>query len=308
MALRVAKSKAPEIGRSQSASPDRFPVWGVATIAATVGAIVLIAPLTASLASSATTLLCLSLLIFGLPHGSLDIAMLRRSATLGARHVALIVTLYLGLAAITYALWVYASVAALASFLLIATVHFAEDWSDDLPPFFAVGAAVALLASPALLHSQAIAEIFVSLTGESSAVTIADLSILIAPVALIATGSAVWLMLREGKTARALETIAVVGGMVLLPPVIGFAIFFCLSHSPKHLSAARRTLRGHDREALMLTCAAMGIAAALCALRPSGGVADTAIFAAFVTLSVLTVPHMIVPHIVKRWRAVVVPQ
>jgi len=39
-----------------------------------------------------------------------------------------------------------------------------------------------------------------------------------------------------------------------------------------------------------------------------GAIADTAIFAAFVTLSMLTVPHMIMPRIVGRWRAVVVPR
>jgi hypothetical protein len=94
-------------------------------------------------------------------------------------------------------------------------------------------------------------------------------------------------------------------GMLLLPPIVGFAIFFCLSHSPKHFAAARAEVKGGDTEALLFTCAAICIAALVFALR-SGMVAenrsieDGAIFASFVTLSILTVPHMVVPRIANR--------
>lgn len=250
----------------------------------------------------ATGLLCLALLVFGLPHGSLDIAVMRRCATMGRRQVGVTIALYLGLAAATYVVWCVAPVLALASFLVIASIHFADDWADELPPFFAIGTAVALLAAPAVRHRHAISDIFVSLTGQSGAVTIANLLVLVAPVALVASVTGIGLMVSDGRAVRALETGAVLGGMLLLPPIAAFAIFFCLSHSPKHLAAARAEVRGRDAEALVVTCAAMAIAALVYAARSGMAIEDGAICASFVTLSILTVPHMIVPHIVNRQR------
>jgi Brp/Blh family beta-carotene 15,15'-monooxygenase len=196
--------------------------------------------------AGATSLLCLALLVFGLPHGSLDIAVMRHSAEMGRRRVGATILLYLGLAGAMYAIWYVAPVLALAGFLVIASVHFADDWADELPPFFAIGTAVALLTAPALLYHQVIADIFVSLTGQQGATMIADLSILVAPVTLIAAVVGVGLMVLNGHAMRALETGAVVGGMLLLPPIVGFAIFFCLSHSPKHFAAARAEVKGRD--------------------------------------------------------------
>jgi beta-carotene 15,15'-dioxygenase len=304
MALRVAHTDAPEIGRSLAASPDRFSVWGVASIVAVIVALWLGERQPSTLGSDATTPLCLALLVFGLPHGSLDIAAIRHSARLGRSQVVATVLLYLGLAAAMYIMWHFAPVLALASFFAIASVHFAEDWADRLPPFFAVGTAVAVLTAPALLHHQPVADIFVLLTGQQGAMTIADLSALVAPVALIATVTGIGLMIRDGLAMRALETGAAIGGMVLLPPIMGFAIFFCLVHSPKHFAAVRAEVSGAvhapDREAVLLTCAALGIAALIYATQGTIKVETKAIVACFVTLSVLTVPHMLVPHFVKK--------
>jgi beta-carotene 15,15'-dioxygenase len=303
MALRVAHTDAPEIGRSLAASPDRFSVWGVASIVAVIVALWLGERQPSTLGSDATTPLCLALLVFGLPHGSLDIAAIRHSARLGRSQVVATVLLYLGLAAAMYAVWCFAPVLALAGFLAIASVHFADDWADSLPPFFAIGTAVALLTAPALLYHQAIADLYYSLTSQQEATTIADLSVLLAPVALIAAVTGIGLMFRDGQAMRALETGAAIGGMVLLPPIIGFAIFFCLSHSPKHFAAARAEVRSRDAEALVFTCAAMVIAALVYASHGAVAMTDKAIFASFVTLSILTVPHMIVPRVLNRQRA-----
>jgi hypothetical protein len=87
--------------------------------------------------------------------------------------------------------------------------------------------------------------------------------------------------------------------MLLLPPVVGFAIFFCLMHSPTHFAAARAEVKGRDTEALLFTCAAIGIATCVYALRSGVVIEEKAIFASFVTLSILTVPHMVVPRIIN---------
>lgn len=301
LALRVAQSNASKIGRNLAVPPDQLSGWGAAAIASSWVAMVCIGNQTGGLDGSATSLLCLALLIFGLPHGSLDIALVRRSLQLSRRQVAAIVMLYLILAGATYSLWSAAPGLALATFLAIACIHFAEDWQADLPPFFAVGTAVALIAAPALLQRRHVADIFGSLTGQADATLTADLLILIAPVALITAGVGVMLMFRSGRPMRALETTAVLCGMVFLPPVLGFAIFFCLAHSPRHLASARAEVRGCDLEVLLLSGVAIAIAALVYQSRAGSIMEDKAAFAAFVTLSTLTVPHMLMPKVVHGW-------
>lgn len=305
MALRVAISNASEVGRSFAAPPDRFSTWQIASVALTIGALFLTNPRDV-LGSEASSVACLALLVFGLPHGSLDIAAIRQAVRLGRRQVLATVLLYLGCAAAMYAVWSLAPLFALAIFLGIAVVHFAEDWDHVLPPFFAIGTASALLTAPVLIHYQAIAEIFILLTGRTTAVVLVDLALLVAPVALIAAAIGVWLTARDGRRGQALETGTMLVGMILLPPVVGFAIFFCLSHSPRHFSAARATVGEGSYpalgEAALLTSAAFGIAALIYASQGVGGADNRAIVASFVTLSILTVPHMIVPHFLNRQR------
>lgn len=305
MALRVAQSNAPEIGRSPAASPDRFTLSDVLSVGATIAALAATAITPGAFEGGATSVLCLALLVFGLPHGSLDIAVLRRKLGMGPPRVIATLALYLACAAAMLAVWLLAPVAALGSFLIIAAAHFAEDWKDDLPPFFAVGTAVALLASPALGHSYDTVAIFVALTGQADAAVIVDLMLIVAPVALIAAAMGLALAIANGHGRRASETGATIVAMMALPPIAGFAIYFCLSHSPRHFRHARRAV-GEDShrfryDVVFLTLAALGFAVVL---YPAGGtapMADKAIFASFVTLSVLTVPHMIVPRIVN-WR------
>ena len=123
MPLRVALPNASEIGRSFAASPDCFSMWGVAAISATLVAVWLIGSGIDLAGSSLTNLLCLALLLFGLPHGSLDIALIRRRARLGPWQVVTTVSVYLGFAAATYAIWKIAPVWALAGFLVVAIFH-----------------------------------------------------------------------------------------------------------------------------------------------------------------------------------------
>jgi hypothetical protein len=96
----------------------------------------------------------------------------------------------------------------------------------------------------------------------------------------------------------------------LLPPVIGFALFFCFVHSPAQLREAIGQLQRPTREAwlriiLPLTLAALALAAMIGAAPVHLSLTAGALRACFVTLSVLTMPHMIVPYLARRYRAAV---
>lgn len=256
----------------------------------------------ANLGSGPPTLLaCLAIAVFGLPHGTFDLHLLRQRGQDGAT-LSFLLALYLGCAAATAVLWWVHPAAALTVFLLIAVVHFAEDWVETRSSFLSAGIALAIIAAPAVLHLAALQEIFTALTGSGDAARLGDVLVLVAPIALAVAAAGVFALVQNGRGDTALAAACSVGVMLVLPPVVGFALFFCLFHSPRHFRAALRDLRWrHARQWLPvvvpLTLAAIGIVAGLYAVGAQVDVAIRMVAATFMALSILTVPHMAVPVI-----------
>lgn len=252
--------------------------------------------------SAATNAACAAILVFGLPHGSLDIETIKRQGAADPARVPWVLLLYVGLAAATYILWRVHPVAALGAFVVIAVVHFAEDWDAVGSPFLAQGMAAALLCAPSFGHIEDMASLFVALTGAPEAATLAEIMRLVAPVAMAVAAVALVALRQRGEHALALAGAAALAGMTFLPPAIGFAAFFCLFHSPRHFRAAVSGLADLDpgRRRLIaaaLTLAALGIAALLFASEMRGDASARLVASSFMTLSILTVPHMAVPVI-----------
>lgn len=250
--------------------------------------------------SGATLVACAAILLFGLPHGSLDIETIKHQRAAGAARVPQVLLLYVGLAAAMYALWRIAPVAALAAFLVIAVVHFAEDWRDARSAFLAQGIAVSLLTAPALFHLAELDALFVALSGRVEGGIAADLMLLLAPMSMAVATIALASLWADGHRSLAVAGVAAIAGMTLLPPAIGFAAFFCLFHSPRHFRAAVADLSGLDSGhrrmiVVVLTLAALGVAAWLFASEVRADLTAQAVAASFMTLSILTVPHMAVP-------------
>ena len=57
--------------------------------------------------------------------------------------------------------------------VVVAVVHFSEDWDAGGSAFLAQGMAAALLCAPSFLHIDDMAELFVALTGAAAAATLA---------------------------------------------------------------------------------------------------------------------------------------
>jgi len=246
------------------------------------------------------TATCSALLIGGLPHGALDLAILRRDA---AQRMPSVLALYLGLAAVMALMWQIAPAVALALFLIMAMTHFAEDWSDSEHPFFALGIAIASLSAPALLHHQALSDLFVLLTGEPGAARLADTLLLVAPAAAACALLATLLLWHSGHRQSAVNAACALSAMLLLPPLTGFAIYFCLIHSPVHFRAGLSDLApGSDVTRLTVVATFGGLAIALAALQflPIAEPSSRWLVASFMTLSILTLPHMAVPLLLRR--------
>ena len=249
----------------------------------------------------ATRVACLSILLFGLPHGALDLEIIKRERGPGSLGLSALILLYLGLAGAMAFVWQVAAVAALAIFLVVAIVHFADDWPELGSTFLAQGTAIALLTAPALLHLPELERAFIALSGRGEAAVLANLLLLLAPMSMAVASVAMGTLWRTGFRDEAIVGALSLVAMIVLPPVIGFACFFCLSHSPRHLRAALAQTANPDRARWVVpvvTLAAMGIAALLFAASPRVDLSASLVAASFMTLSLLTVPHMAVPVIV----------
>ena len=251
---------------------------------------------------------CLVILLFGLPHGALDLEIIKQQRRTGRLGMIALLLLYVGLAAAVAAFWRFSPVGALALFIGVSMVHFAEDWSDLGSAFLAQGMAIALLSAPTLFHLADIERLFIAVSGSSKAALIANLMLLIAPMSVAVAGMSLWTLWRTGLRDQAFVGGLALAGMIVLPPVIGFAFFFCLFHSPRHLQLARSQIASSIKWrwiVLLVTLAALGISALLFAGAMRTDMPARFVAASFMTLSLLTVPHMAVPLIARslaQWR------
>jgi len=282
------------------ARPERYvpavaSVAIIAGLALTGGAAWLASPAASAIAGAAIAL-------FGLPHGALDIEVLTRARAHGRHRFADVLTLYLGCAAAMAALWWLAPVVALVLFIAVAVLHFGEDWAAAGAPFLQHGLALALIAVPALLHRPEVAAIFIALTGIPAAGFVATALLVVAPVAVAVALVAVAAMIAAGGMYSAAAASISLVALLLLPPAPGFAVYFCMFHSPQHLRAAChglgwRSARQWLPVVVPVTAAALGIATLLYLVVPASGVPARVVAAVFMTLSVVTLPHLAVPRL-----------
>ena len=268
------------------------------------GGLLLAQPLGLHLAEDVPTAIAtLAILGLGLPHGAFDIELLRARAHGGIRQLAPILGLYLGVAAAAALVWSVAPLAALAGFIVVAVIHFSEDWTGTRSGFLATGIAAASIAAPALLHTADVARIFVALTADPAAALAAKLLAVAAPTALAVALAGIAALIAEHRRADAAAAASSLAALVFLPPVVGFAVFFCLFHSPRHFTAALRALASPRladwiRVAGPVTLAALAIVAVLYAGHDAGAVPLRLASATFMALSVLTMPHILAPRLV----------
>jgi Brp/Blh family beta-carotene 15,15'-monooxygenase len=164
------------------------------------------------------------------------------------------------------------------------------------------------------VRPQELAAAFSQLTGDASSQIAADIMLLLAPVALLLAlvkAATNWND-RDYKSGTTLLLSLL--AMAIFPPVIGFAVYFCLVHSPKQFAQSKSELQQQQR--LMARATARAPAMALWMVWPISAlamviaagifyteiridVASAALASVFMTLSMLTVPHMAMPMLVE---------
>jgi len=260
------------------------------------------------------TLLAAAVVIFGLPHGALDLNLVRGAASGSWSTLATAVVLYLLAAGVVLAIWVLAPVIALLGFLIIAVIHFGLGDTEDLN---GPQRAVEVVArggfagiAPIVFHPSTTRDLFALLVGPNST-TALDSSLAAASSsaavvwALCLAAALLWRALqhRSGWVAACAELILTTAIFAVFHPLAAFLLYFCFVHSVRHiadLGAARfpesgkRAARWLLHESLPFTVATILLAAVIWfAFARTAAYDQTMIRAIFWGLSALTVPHMI---------------
>ena len=241
----------------------------------------------------------LAILIIGMPHGASDILIARRLYSQGWFKLLSFVVGYFFLAIIVLITWHFYPIFSLSSFLLISALHFGlldtlANQTTDCKALraFIYGATPIII--PITFHTSEVNEIFKLLIFDES--DFAYQLDLLFPFWLIGV---IVLFAKNGrKTVRELlEIILLAFLLALIPPLWGFAFYFCFVHSVRHflnLSKILNEIEKFDIFAIIVTVAAtLMLILAATLLLTGEKIEDGLLRVTFIGLAALTVPHML---------------
>ena len=250
--------------------------------------------------SAQAAVLLAGVTLVGMPHGAFDHLVAARvlRPRLGAAWWAPFLAGYVALAGLVWTGWILVPALTLVAFLTLSVLHFGlgdtEGERAGVAGVIARGAMPILL--PVALHPAAVAPVFAALASSNTA-TLLPMLIearwLVVPWGLLVV---VW-----AGTATAWERVeaaVICAAFVLLPPLLAFALYFCVCHSLRHLLRLGAMLDPDDgRAAWFGVLRTAGPAALLCAIGSAALAAqgaETTIVPLFRILAALTLPHMAV--------------
>ena len=247
-----------------------------------------------------------AIVIIGLPHGAFDGAValaLGYGKTLKSM-LGFVVT-YVAISLFVVLFWLAFPVLALLLFLAISAVHFGI--GDSLPGAFILRGIQSLahgglvVVGVSLMHRPEVDPIFAHLVAGETSLLWAVLSIAAYGLAVILMGYAVLACRHPKLRLRFGELAGLALASYLLPPLVGFALYFCVVHSVRHVRHLWNDLRDSAYErrrmlplAVLFTGASWLAGTITLWLMPTTTeTLDGAILrVVFIGLAALTVPHM----------------
>ena len=252
-----------------------------------------------------------AIILLGVPHGGFDAAIARRSGwkMSGALSWLGFHFAYLLLAIAVAILWWWFPLIRLGGFLLISGLHFgasdiAETGSDGLPWLTHGG-----LVSVAIpnFHSEEVLTLFSFLSSVQAAQQLLNiLSVVFFIWMLCCAGYCIFTFYHREYLKPLLNLLALIGIMFVTPPLVGFALYFCLWHSRGHMlrlwnSLPSNVRYGATREALIYTLLAWGTGLVLFYYL-NGSPTEIVFRLTFIGLAALTLPHMILVDLLDKRR------
>ena len=244
-------------------------------------------------------ILAILIMLLGMPHGALDHKVAQKAGLYNSNMGFIgFFAIYLGLAAGAFGLWLVAPALSLIAFLLISAWHFGSDFKSvaPYPSLYPVVAGTALLSAPALLHQETIAMVFGYLCppehADIIAATMHVIAFAVVPLSLVVG------LIRTGSVHTFIEFIFVLIAGIVLPPLVFLTLFFCFSHSPKHLLELYQDLGYKNagdfiKDLAPLTLLSILFLAGVYMIFKDMLVYETLFKSAIILLAVVTIPHML---------------
>ena len=241
--------------------------------------------------------------VVGLPHGAFDGAIAQHLGYSRTwRAMCQFILVYLGLAGAVVAFWIWQPGLALALFLLISALHFG---SGDATAVSGIVRAVQIAAHGgvavfgiSLFHLQQVTPLYAALANGDvmPAVMITEFfPLFIMPVAALYLIAAI----RDAVLRPRLVELALLCLLLsVVPPLVGFAIYFCVIHTGRHMRyiwdrvRSDVTSRHIISQAVWFTLASWGGGAIMLLWLDSGNISQVLLQVIFIGLAALTVPHM----------------
>ena len=245
------------------------------------------------------------IVLIGLPHGALDgaVAMLLGLVDKFST-MARFVIIYVGLAGLVVGAWIIAPSLSLIVFLTISMLHFGAGDARHGEGILRFAETLAhgglAIVGISQFHRSEVDEIFYYLINQDTAMVWLTINVLTVAVivAIIACVSQAAKDVKWSATTLELLILGIV--YALVPPLLGFAIYFCLVHSARHFRRILSTIKATvdfsniKNQAILFTTAswiAAGIAFWMLADFADPG--PTVMRITFIGLAALTVPHML---------------
>lgn len=246
----------------------------------------------------------LAVVFIGLPHGAMDGALAVHFGWLGRPYkAALFLLSYVGLAALVVVAWALAPVFSFIGFLAISAYHFGRGDATTIMPGRHVVESMArgglVIAGISQFHRAEVNEVFLTVVGADTT----WIWLFLDGLTVLTVGCIVEALVfkeRQKRQRFALE----MGGLSLLffavPPLAGFAVYFCLVHSLRHFASMRSILQStvsnlritQTTVVFSLLTWAVGLLV-LAQQSASIGVEPALLKVVFIGLAALTVPHML---------------
>ena len=242
-----------------------------------------------------------AILLLGVPHGGLDGAVARRIGWpsglmpwLGF-HLA-----YIALATLVGVVWWLFPLSSLVIFLLISALHFgASDIADigsDWLPWLTHGGLVCIVIPS--LQATSVEPIFAVLAGVTNAdLIMTGISTLFMPWAFCFIGYCGFTYFKPQYRKPLISLMILVGLASILPPLISFALYFCLWHSRGHMLRLWRSLAPLERSRSLREAASYTLLAwislSIIFYLLEGTATASLVQITFIGLAALTLPHML---------------
>jgi Brp/Blh family beta-carotene 15,15'-monooxygenase len=252
----------------------------------------------------ASVIALLFVVLIGLPHGAFDGAIANYlGAGRSLAEAAKFITSYCAAAGLVIVIWIMFPAVTLTLFLIISMIHFGRgDASAQSRPVFMV---------QVLLHGglpifgiiyfqqSSVVPLFDALTNGDSNLPILTSNIIVPVMGLMAGFYSLMAFRDASLRARFAEFVLLAVVFAFLPPLVSFALYFCIIHTGRHMRriwhvlASSSSPEGLYKQAAGFTLASWLVGGVTLLWLETGNLDAALLQVVFIGLAALTVPHMI---------------